>query len=907
MDKQIYNLTQEEVLERFQATSKGLTSLEAALRIKQYGKNAVKKKQALSWFSLLRNQFNNALVWILIAAGLLALPFHAYSDAIILFLIVFINSAIGFFQEFKAEKTLENIRSLTSDKAIVLRDGQRTEIDSILLVPGDIVFLAAGDTVPADGYIFEGYDVFVNEVIFTGESRAAKKIVGALSELNLPISEQDNMVFMGTNLVRGEARMVVTGIGMQTQLGNIADLVTEIKQEETPLQKQMRVLGRDVTIMALLIAGLVLIAGYYTHKTLYDNFLFALALAVAVVPNGLPAAISISLSLGMRRLLKDNVLAKKLNAVETLASVTIICTDKTGTITRNELMVTNIVIDNDEFSVDGQGYEPKGKFYYFGRIVGVEKNTVMEQLMRCARLCNDAALVKENGRYIITGDPTEGALIVAAKKFQNIPGYFKKGIHKVNEIPFSSERMCMSVAYEDLESQACVSYVKGSPDVMINLCTHRQTSSGVVLFSDEEKQRVKNSYDAMSKQALRVLAFAWRPLDEIPREKYSSEMEKELIWTGMMGMIDPPRNDVHKAIDDCLRSGIKIIMITGDYEITAEAIAKKVGLLKSANAEVINGKKLDALSDNELMTKILYKEVAFARIAPEQKLRIATLLKQNGAVIAMTGDGVNDAPTLKKADIGIAMGKIGTDVAKEAADVILLDDNFASIVKVIKEGRTIYQNLRKIVYFAFTANASEFFTAIIGMILGIPAPITAIQILAIDLGTNVFPSFSLSLESAEPDIMSRKPFSVKEKAINSKGVWRLVRVGLIMASGAIIAFILSMKRGGWDFGNKIDVESVLYIRSTTVAYAVLSMSQLANLMQARSETLSVFTIGFFRNKFAIGAAMLSVGIFLSFMYVPLLQQYLRMLPIMWQDWVAVFVITIAVFVFEEGRKIENNN
>ena len=905
MEKQTYNLTADEVFAKFKSSPKGLTSQEAEKRLKASGKNIVEKKRNWSWFSLLKNQFNNALMWILIVAAFLAIPFRAYDDMTILLLIVFLNAAIGFFQEFKAEKTLENIQSLASDKAIVLRDGQRTEIDASLLVVGDVIFLAEGDTTPADGYVFEAYDVVVNGVIFTGESRPSKKNVGVLEEENLPLADQSNIVFMGTNLVRGEARAVVSSTGMRTQLGHIANLVTEIKQEETPLQKQMRVLGKDVTIAALIIAGLVLVSGFYSHKSLYDNFLFALALAVAVVPNGLPAAISVSLSIGMRKLLKDNVLAKKLNAVETLASVTIICTDKTGTITRNELMVTNIVTSDGEFIIDGQGYVPKGKFYQFGRVVEVAENKILEQMMRCARLCNDAALVNEEGQYIITGDPTEGALIVAAKKFNNISGYFKRNVHKVNEIPFSSQRMCMSVAYENTSDHSVSSFVKGSPDVLLDLCTHRQTTDGIVPFTQEEKLKTKNNYDAMSAQALRVLSLAWRSLDGVPEENYAKEMEQNLVWLGMAGMIDPPRADVHKAIDNCLKSGIKVIMITGDYEITAAAIAKKVGLLKLPSAEVVNGKMLDTLSDKQLMDKIIEREVAFARITPEQKLRIATVLKQNGAVIAMTGDGVNDAPALKKADIGVAMGKIGTDVAKEAADVILMDDNFASIVKVIKEGRTIYQNLRKIVYFAFTANASEFFTATLGVLLHIPAPITAIQILAIDLGTNVFPSFSLSLEPSEPSIMKRKPFDANERAISKDGLWRLVRIGLLMSVGAVIAFILSMKRGGWSFGNKIDANSVLYIRSTSAAYAVLSMSQMANLMQARSESLSVFKIGFFKNKYALGAIFIAVGILFSLMHVPFLQEYLHMMPINWQDWVVVIVTTIVVFVFEEARKAWN--
>lgn len=905
MEKQIYNLKAEEVLQKFSASKGGLTSKEAQKRLKEFGKNAVKKKQNWSWFSILLGQFNDALVWILLVAGFLAFLFSEYRDTTIILLIVFINAAIGFFQEYKAEKTLENIKKLSSEKAVVMRDGEKIEIDARFLVPGDIICLSPGDTAAADAYLIEGYDVYVNEFIFTGESKPKKKQVGVLEGGGHLVADISNMIFMGSSVTRGEIMAVVVRTGMKTELGRIAYLVNEVKEDETPLQKHMRILGRDVSILAVSIGVLVLIAGYYNETSWYDNFLFALALSVSVVPEGLPAAISVALSLGMKKLLKHNVLAKKLNAVETLASVNIICSDKTGTITRNELMVTNVIAGDDEFAVDGEGYGEKGNFFQFGRIADQKNFPLLEKIMRIAHLCNEAALVQRGGKFSITGDPTEGALLVAAEKYDRNFERLCENERKINKIPFSSEKMRMSVIAKNTKGEIN-SYVKGSPDVLIDLCTHKQTISGIIPFTAEEKRKAKNSYDTMSKQALRVLAFAERSLEDIAEDKILEEADRNLVWVGMMGMIDPPRADVQKAIDECLSSGIKVIMITGDYEVTAEAIARKVGLLRLPNAEIINGKTLNGLSDAELIKKISEKEVVFARIAPEQKLRIATALKNNGAVIAMTGDGVNDAPALKKADIGIAMGIIGTDVAKEASDMILLDDNFASIVRAIREGRTIFQNLKKFVYYVFTSNVSEFFTVVIGVLLQIPAPISAVQILAIDLGTDILPSFSLSLEPSEPNIMKRKPFGIKERLIGFQGIWRLVSVGIIMATGAVIAFVLSMKRGGWDFGNKIDTSSVLYVTSTTAAYAVLAMTQMANLLEARSAELSVFTIGFFKNKFAIGAIFISTGILLLFMYIPLCQEYLHMLPITWKDWAVVVASVLAVFIFEEGRKAEKN-
>jgi len=905
MKKQIYNLSIAEVLQKFSASKEGLSSKEAKERIDEYGRNTVRKKRGCRWFPILAHQFNDALVWILLVAGFLAFMFGEIRDTVIILLIVFVNAGIGFFQEYKAEKVLENIKKLASDKTRVLRDGERIEIDASFLVPGDIIYLSPGDTVPADAYLLEGYDVYANEFIFTGESKPAKKKTGKISGENVPLTDIDNMVFMGTNITRGEAMAMVAHIGMNTQLGKIAYLVNEVKEDETPLQKQMRGLGRDVTILAVCIGILVMIAGYYYDISWYDNFLFALALSVSVVPEGLPAAISVALSLGMKKLLKHNVLAKKLNAVETLASVDIICTDKTGTLTRNELMVTNILAGSDEFTVDGSGYEPKGRFYQFGRRVNQKNFPLLEKMMRIATLCNDSKLIETNGKFSITGDPTEGALLVAAKKYdQNIEKVLKQE-KKINEIPFSSEKMRMSVICKNTESGGVNSFVKGSPDVILELCIFRQIDGKISRFSEAEKEKVRNSFNLMSKQALRVLAFAERSLDDVEVGEMLEQADQKLVWIGMMGMIDPPRTDVARAISECIDSGIKVVMITGDYEVTAEAIARKIGLLRLPNPEIINGKKLNELSDREVVKKISEKETIFARIAPDQKLRIATMLKKSGFVIAMTGDGVNDAPALKKADIGMAMGNIGTDVAKEASDMILLDDNFASIVRVIKEGRTIYQNLKKFVYYVFTSNVSEFFTVVIGVLLQIPAPISAVQILAIDLGTDIFPSFSLGLEASEPDVMKKKPFKIKDKIIDKNGIWRLARVGLIMAVGAVVAFILSMLRGGWYFGEEIDTDSVLYLTSSTAAYAVLAMSQMANLLQARSQTLSVFTIGFFKNKFAIGAIILSVGIFISFMYVPFFQKYLHMLPITWKDWLVALITVLAVFFFEEGRKKEN--
>ena len=929
MDKQIYNLRVEEVLRKFSSKSDGISNEEAGKRLKEYGLNKIEKKHTWRWAKLILHQFNDALVWILLVAAVLALAFGEMRDVAIILVIVFLNAIIGFTQEWKAERIMDRIQKLASDKATVIRSGRKREIDASEIIPGDIIFVTSGDNVPADGYILESYNLHTNSFVFTGESKPEKKEAKIVTEENLSIADIENMIFTGEQVTMGEAKAVVVATGMKTELGKIAQLATEVADELTPFQKKMRTLGKDVSILAVVIAALVLVAGGFRHLSWYQNFLFALAVAVSVVPEGLPAAMSVALSLGMRRLLKVNVLVKKLIAVETLGSVNIICTDKTGTITKNELMVTKIVLDEKEIEVSGEGYEPKGNFLIGGKKVDPKKIKNLDLILKIGALCNDASLVEENENYKIVGDPTEGALVVAARKFNPDENYFGAEETKIDENPFESERMRMSVIFRSeklkVGDENTFSYVKGSPDVLLGLSPKKLTEQGIVPFSEEEKKEMKKIYDRMSAEALRVLAFAYRPLPSFAKAsdgkksdlsaEASAKAEKDLIWVGMMAMIDPPRMDVAKAIEECQQSGIKVIIITGDYEVTARAIAQNVGLLKRNQRNegdwAINGKRLNELSDRDILKKIREGASVFARITPEQKLRIATILKKSGAVIAMTGDGVNDAPALKKADIGVAMGRIGTDVSKEASDMILLDDDFASIVAGIKEGRTIYQNIRKFVYYVFSSNASEFLTVIFGTLLMIPSPITAVQILAIDLGTDVFPSLALGVEPAESlptgrqaENMKRKPWSTKERLIGSFGFWRLVYVGLIMATGAIIAFVWSMKRGGWDFGERIDFNSALYVKSTAATYAVLAMTQMANLMQARSEKLSVFKIGFFRNKWLIGSIFISVGMLLAFMHIPIFAKYLHMAPIDMQDWLVVIGATLAVFVFEEARKAE---
>lgn len=883
----------------FSTTDSGLTEDEALDRQRIHGFNEVRREVSWRWLWLFLQQFNNVFAWILLTAAVLALFFHEYRDTVIIFLIVLINGLVGFFQEFKAERILEQIKNLTTDKAIVIRDGQKREIEARSLVPGDVVYLAEGDKTPADLYLLESYALYVNDFIYTGESTPQKKLATVMREGGLEISETDNMVFTSSDVTRGEGRGVVVATGMGTELGKIANLAAEVKDEDTPLQQKMKTLGRDVAKLSILLAAIVLIAGVYNESSLYQSFLFALAIAVSVVPEGLPAALSVALTLGMKRLLKHNVLAKRLVAVETLGSVSVICTDKTGTITRNELTVTKVVLDGTIMDVTGQGYRPEGEFHLYGRKIDPADYPQLEMIMRIGTLCNDSDIVRKDGAFGILGDPTEGAIKVAAQKFARDRIDFFRSEQKIGEIPFSSERRRMSVIYRNSRT---VSYVKGSPDMLLELCAYHMKDGKVLRLDDVEKLKIRSNYNELSAQALRVLAFAYRDLADFPEQDYVKEAEADLVWVGMMAMIDPPRAEVAEAIVDCRRAGIKVVMITGDYEITARAIAKNVGLIRFDSDEVVSGRQLDALSDRQIENLVIDKNVVFARINPLQKFRIASVLKKSGMVIAMTGDGVNDALALKKADIGVAMGQIGTDVSKEASDMILLDDNFASIVKGVREGRIIYANIKKFVHYVFTSNASEFFSVIFGILLGIPAPITAVQILLIDLGTDIFPSFALGFEPEEPHAMEGRILKMREKVVDFGKFRRIIYLGVIMAVGGVVGFLWSLKRGGWDFGQPIDFTSELYIKSSTVTYAVLAMTQMANVLHSRSERFSPFRLGLFKNRPVIYSIAVSISMLLIFMYWPLLQKYIHMRPIDGWDWLVVLVSCLVVFLFEEARK-----
>ncbi len=898
IEKNFYQLSAVETLTRLRTSMNGLSGVEAASRLKTHGMNVIESKRRFVALKLFVKQFNDVFVWILAVAGIAALALGETRDSNIIAIIILSNAAIGFFQEFKAERIIEKLATFVADTATVIRDGEKRDIPVSELVPGDVVFLDAGSSVPADAYVLEAYNFKVNSFIFTGESVPEKRASGAMKGI-VARSDIENLVFMGESVVSGEARVVIIATGAATELGRMAELTHGIKQVATPLQKKMERFGRGVALLSISIGGVVIMIGHYQHIPLYQSLLLGLALSVSVVPEGLPAALSVAFALGMKRLLTKNVLAKKLSAVETLGSVSFICTDKTGTVTKNELSVTGIVLGTERYDVSGVGYEPKGDFSRNGKLVNPADVPGAEMLFRICTLCNDASLSMTDGRYVVTGDPTEGALIVAARKYNSRPDFFEVGFRKIAENPFESERRRMSVVYANAETR---SYVKGSPEVLLELSTEWIDGGERRPFTAEDKTRVRAIYDDLSSQALRVLGLGYRDLDGVSENAYPEEAERNLVWAGMVAMIDPPREGIREAIAECRNLGVSVVMVTGDYEATAKAIASKAGFFSEGTAPIsVNGTIFDTLSDEAIVTAAKSGAV-FSRIAPEQKLRLATVLQAAGEVVAMTGDGVNDALALKKADIGVAMGITGTDVSKDAADMILLDDHFASIVRAVREGRRIFENLRKFTHYVFTSNASELFSVLLGFLLHIPSPITAVQILSIDLATDVFPSFALGVEPEEPDSQSHISPATGRKILDVRGVTRLMWIGAIMAVGGVTAFLLVLMREGWSYGMALDPEGLPYRHATTATYVTLALTQMANLFQSRSETRSFFRMPFFSNPWVFAGFGTSLLMLFLFTNVPFFQHVLGMAPIERIDWIVAWCFTALVFVFEEARK-----
>ncbi|MBT4805001.1 calcium-translocating P-type ATPase, SERCA-type [Candidatus Woesearchaeota archaeon] len=829
-------LDEENALKVLKSTKKGLSNSEAEHRQQTYGLNELKTEHKVSPVKIFLEQFASPLIWILLFALVVSIFLNEITDAIVIAVIVVLNAVLGFMQEYRAEKAIEALKKMASPKAKVLRNGKEIKIESKYLVPGDIIVLETGDKVPADSRLIEIHTLQTQEAPLTGESQPITKVANKLAE-KTALADRKNMVYAATIISQGRGRAVVTGTGMQTQVGKIATLIKEAHEKQTPLQKKLRQLGKYLTIAVIVVAVMIFFAGIFSGHAIETMFLTAIALAVAAIPEGLPAVITISLALGVQQMIKKNALVRKLPSVETLGSVNVICTDKTGTLTHNEMTVTKIYANDVEYEVTGSGYEPRGIFAINKKLANPE---LLHKLLKVGTLCNDAQFSGPKDKREVLGDPTEAALIVSAEKAGLTRKELNKKESRTDEIPFSSERKMMTTIHGK------VSYTKGAPDMLIEKCDRILIKGKVQRLNRSKIKEILKQNEDFAGEALRVLGFAY---NENFRKK--EDAEKDMIFVGLQAMIDPPREEVKGSIKECQEAGIRVIMITGDQIATAKAIAKDLGITGRA----VKGEELEKIN--------LIKEIdeigIFARVNPEHKLNIVKALKEKGYVVAMTGDGVNDAPALKKADIGISMGIAGTDVAKEASDMILTDDNFTSIVSAVEEGRGIFDNIRKFVNYLLSSNLGEITAIFFAFVLSpfifpgaaLVLPLTAIQILWVNLVTDGLPAVALSLDPHAKGIMQRKPRPANE-SILSKSSWvDIVIFGTLIGVGTLVLFFLYHGSGA--------------AKAQTIAFTALVIFEIVRIRMIRSD----YKLGIFSNKWLVAAIFGSFLLQLVVIYTPL--------------------------------------
>ena len=900
----IYKLHSEKVYSALGTSEKGLSGEEAKKRLEQYGPNQIEEiKQRPLIFKFLEN-FYNILALLLWGASVLAFISGTPQLGFAIIAVIIINALFSFWQEYEAQKATEALKKILPSRAKVIREGVEKEILSAELVPGDIIVLDEGDNISADSRVVEAFQIKVDNSTLTGESRPVRKDSESIEENEEAFVEKHNLIFAGTSVSSGSGKAVVFATGNKTEFSKIATLTQAVKEVQSPLQKEIGKLARIIAVIAILMGfSLFIINIYVVGFPLELAFLFAIGLTVANVPEGLLPTVTLSLAAAAQKMVGKNALVKKLSSVETLGSTTIICTDKTGTLTKNEMTVRKIWVPGGIIDVTGAGYTPEGKFIHEGREISYDEMEELKLLMRTSAFCNDAKLIppKEGKKWKIIGDPTEASLLVAAYKSGfNLEEELQK-IPRITELPFDSKRKSMSSIHQKEDKK--VAYIKGAPKKIISLSTHISENGDIRPLSNEEKKKIVKIHDDIASQGLRILGIAYRNLPNDFEDYKPETVEKDMIFVGMIAMQDPPRPEVKDAVIQCHRAGIRIIMITGDYGLTAQAIAEEIGII-SGPCEIVKGKKLNEMSDDEVMQLLSSGcDVIFARAVPEHKMRIASILEEKEEIVAMTGDGVNDAPALRKADIGIAMGITGTDVAKEASDMVLTDDNFATIVEAIKEGRTIYENIRKFITYIFAHETAEIIPFVLMVIFKIPLPITVMQILAIDLGTDTLPALALGVGPTESDVMDRPPRSRKERLLNTGVIFRgYIFLGLIEAALVMSGYFWTLTNGGWQLGQALPFNDPLYIKGTTMVFVGIVSAQIGNLLGCQTSRTSTFSIGLFKNRWIPIGIVFEVIIMLSIVYIPYLQSIFNTTSLGINDWLYVATFIPIMFFADELRK-----
>ncbi len=905
----------------------GLSENEAKARLEKFGYNELEEQAGRTFLQKLWEQINSFVIWLLIGAAIISAVLGDWVEAGAILLIVVLNAIMGLIQESRAEASLAALKKMAAPEAQVLRGGHRIMVPSRELVPGDIVFIEAGNFIPADIRLLDAVNLSIDEASLTGESVPAKKNAESNLQADIPLGDRENTAFSGTTVSYGRGKGVVISTGMHTQLGLIATMLQSVEQEQTPLQKRLDQLGKTLGIAALIVCGLVFAIGVFRvlnqemipfgSAQFWDEalalFMVAVSLAIAAVPEGLPAVVTISLAGGMREMVSRHALIRRLSSVETLGSVTTICTDKTGTLTQNQMTVTKLWVDNQFIDITGIGYEPVGDFKVNGETVDLTRYPAARTTLWVGTINNDAQLEaagESEGKvsYRMVGDPTEGSILVAALKAGAAANVVNQNYPRKQEIPFDSTRKRMVTIHNilnpghgdispyvtDEKTNWYTIAVKGAPDVVLDLCRCKSDMhNNPVELTQEMREEILAANNEMTSHALRVLGVAYRPVPEMPTDLSAENLEKDLIFVGLIGMIDPSRPEVKPALKEAQDAGIRSVMITGDFPNTAKAIAEDIGLLRPGH-QVLTGADIEDSTEEEMREIVKITDV-YARVSPEHKMKIVDALRGNGEVVAMTGDGVNDAPAIKRADIGVAMGITGTDVAKETADMVLTDDNYASIVSVVEQGRIIYSNIRKFVYYLISCNIAEIMIIFLAILLNWHTPLAPIQLLWLNLVTDGAPALALGTEKGDPDIMEHPPRPSSEPIINRFMVRGIIVQTIAITGATLGAFFL----GGGALKGSTEEARIL---SETFAFVTLSLSELFRAYTARSEYYPLTKIGIFSSRNMNLAVLVSVILVLLVVYVPFLQGVFDTVALRWVDWAEILPLVLIPSIAAEIMK-----
>ncbi len=885
-----HHLTADETLHELGARPEGLSPAEAAERLARYGPNRLQEAKGTSPWQILLAQFKNFLIILLLAATAISVVLGHTLDAVIIFSIVVLSALLGFYQEFRAERAMEALKAMASPTASVVRGGEPVEVASTEVVPGDIIVLAAGDRIPADGRLLEAVNLKSDEASLTGESTAVEKDAYARVSPEAGVGDRHTMVFSGTVVTYGRGQAVVTATGMQTEFGRIAKMLQDVEEEPSPLAVKMDYIGKRLGIACLAVSAVVVGLGVLRGNPILEMFIWGVSLAIAAVPEALAAVVTGALAIGVQRAARRHAIIRHLPAVETLGCTSVICSDKTGTLTRNEMTVRRVFASARMLEVTGVGYDPAGEFRIDGVRAEAWADPTLERLLQAGALCNDTHFVEENGSRRVKGDPTEAALVVLAEKAEIKITKLGRDWPRVAEIPFESERKRMTTVHA-APTGTLLAFVKGAPDILLERCVAWEREGTAERLTDEARRQILEANDGMATQALRVLGLAYRRLEDLPAVRTPETLETNLVFLGLVGMIDPPRDEAREAIRSCREAGIRSVMVTGDHKLTAAAVARELGLLDGAEGaghRVLDGRDLDKMSEGDL-ANVVDQVAVYARVSPEHKLKIVGAWKSRQQVVAMTGDGVNDAPALKRADIGVAMGITGTDVTKEACDMVLTDDNFATIAAAVEEGRIIYDNIKKYLVFLLSCNVSEILVLGMAGFVGWPLPLVALQILWVNLTTDGLPALALGVEAAEPDLMRRAPRKAGDAVFSRSVLTIMLSLSLIMSAGLIPMFYVYWQAEG-------------VAKAQTMTFVTMILFELLFAHSCRSLRFTVLQLGLFGNPWlwlaTLGSGLMTVAV----LYVPAWSEAFYVVPLSGADWAVAASVPGAAFLAVETGK-----